>query len=321
MDLDRMLEMCRRDQWTIDDLDWDVAPRALSRDHEIAVCQYFKDMSGIELLAGELFRVQGEQTDDPTLKAIFESFVADEQRHSEVANRLSAHYDVHRYQPYELNPHLVAFREPFVEVVNHMPPDVAVAYITTGELLLDIALLRSLDDFVDDEMSKRAMKLINRDESRHIAIDYHMVGFYAGDDYTRWLESRPKKTAEEQAKSFLALATMLFYAAPFFKKVFFGPMELTDPSGHRLTEAFKRMQLLGKKPGVSERPFSKFVMTVHTLFNDPVFGKLLGPLLSRLIGLPGYVLADLHTEEEQARYARMSFDELAADALQAKTLH
>ena len=28
----------------------------LSREDEIAVCQYFKDMSGIELLAGELFR-------------------------------------------------------------------------------------------------------------------------------------------------------------------------------------------------------------------------------------------------------------------------
>ena len=86
-----MLVMCRRDQWSLDDLDWDVTPRQLSREHEIAVCQYFKDMSGIELLAGELFRVQGEQTSDPTLKAIFESFVVDEQRHSEVAARLCAH--------------------------------------------------------------------------------------------------------------------------------------------------------------------------------------------------------------------------------------
>mgnify|MGYP001323141556 CR=1 FL=1 len=316
-----MLVMCRRDQWSLDDLDWDVTPRQLSREHEIAVCQYFKDMSGIELLAGELFRVQGEQTSDPTLKAIFESFVVDEQRHSEVAARLCAHYDVHRYQSYELNPHLVAFADPFVDVVNHLPPDVAASYITAGELLLDIALLRSLDDFVDDEMSKRAMKLINRDESRHIAIDYHMVGFYSGEEYTRWLDAQPGKPLREQARSFVALARMLYFAAPFFRRVFFAPMELTDPTGQRLREAFKRMQLLGRKPGVTERPFSKFISTVQLLFNDPIVGRVFGPLLARLIGLPPVVVQTLYTEEEAARYADMSFTELAEDALAAKTLH
>jgi len=316
-----MLAMCRRDQWTINDLDWNIEPRILSRADEIAICQYFKDMSGIELLAGELFRVQGEQTKDPTLKAIFESFVVDEQRHSDVADRLCAHYDVHGYQRYELNPHLVKFREPFVEAVHHLPPDVAAAYITSGELLLDIALLRSLDDFVDDEMSHRAMKLINRDESRHISIDYYMVGFYTGDEYTRWLDARPPKTLDAQLASVWALAKMLFHAAPFFREVFFTPMELTDPTGKRLNEAFKRLQLLGKKPGVMERPFSKFVGTVQDLFNDPLVGKVLGPALSRLIGLPPYVLQTLYTDDEVERYGAMSFTELADDALAAKTLH
>ena len=57
------------------------------------------------------------------------------------------------------------------------------AYITAGELILDVALLRSLDDYVADEMSHRAMYLINRDESRHIAIDYRMVEYYASPEY------------------------------------------------------------------------------------------------------------------------------------------
>ena len=120
MDLDRMLKMCRRHQWAIDDLDWDIEPRALSREDEIAVCQYFKDMSGIELLAGELFAVQRDQVDDPRLQEIFESFVEDEKRHSEVAQRLCDHYDVHGYQRYELNPHLERFSGPFVEAAHHI---------------------------------------------------------------------------------------------------------------------------------------------------------------------------------------------------------
>lgn len=321
MDLDRMLAMCRRDQWTIDDLDWDVEPRTLSREHEIAVCQYFKNMSGIELFAGALFEVQAQQTDDPTLRAIFDSFVEDERRHSAVADRLSAHYDVHRYQAYEMNPHLVKFQKPFVEAVHHLPPDVAASYITGGELLLDIALLRSLDDFVDDEMSHRAMKLINRDESRHIAIDYHMVGYYSGDDYVAWLDAQPPPPLAQRLEAWWALAKVLYHAAPFTKAVFFEPMELTDPTGVRLREAFKRMQLLGKKPGVSDRPFARFLETVQDLFNDPVVGLLFGPLLARLIGLPPHLVKRMYTEEERHRYARMSFDELAQDALGAKSLH
>ena len=88
MDLTRMLELCRRDQWNADDLDWTVKPRAMSRDDEIAIVQYFTDMAGIELLAGALFQVQRDKTDDPTLKKIFSTFVADEKRHARPLCRL-----------------------------------------------------------------------------------------------------------------------------------------------------------------------------------------------------------------------------------------
>jgi hypothetical protein len=73
MDLGRMLDKCRRDQWSIDDLDWSIPPPALPRDKEEAVVQAFIDMAGIELLAGALFETQREKTADPTLKKIFSS--------------------------------------------------------------------------------------------------------------------------------------------------------------------------------------------------------------------------------------------------------
>ena len=117
-----MLDKCVRDQWSVDDLDWNRPPPRLPREKEEAVVQYFTDMAGIERLAGALFGLQARKAEDPTLKAIFESFVVDEKRHSEVAKRLCAHYDVHHYQSYELNPHLLRFRAPFVEAVHHLPP-------------------------------------------------------------------------------------------------------------------------------------------------------------------------------------------------------
>ena len=84
-----MLHKCRRDQWSLDDLDWSRQPRQMSRSDEIAVVQYFTNMSGIELLAGALFQEQRERTDDPVLEEIFDSFVTDEVRHSRVAAQLA----------------------------------------------------------------------------------------------------------------------------------------------------------------------------------------------------------------------------------------
>src|SRR6185503_9977836 len=153
MDTARMLEKCIRDQWSLDDLDWSAAPPAMPRDKEEVIVQAFTDMAGIELLAAALFEVQRENADDPTLAKIFATFVVDEQRHSAVAKRLAQHYDVHHYRNYKESPPLTAFRPHFLVVVEEALPELANAYITAGELILDVALLRSLDDYVADSMS------------------------------------------------------------------------------------------------------------------------------------------------------------------------
>src|SRR6185503_19368906 len=242
MDLSRMLEKCVRDQWSIDDLDWSLPPPKLTKDKEQAVVQYFIDMAGIELLAGALFEVQRDKTKDPTLRKIFSTFVADEKRHSAVASRLARHYDVHHYRVYTESPSLTAFRPHFLALVENTSPEIANAYITSGELILDVALLRSLDDYVADDMSHRAMALINRDESRHIAVDFHMTEHYASDAYLA--QPRPRPSARELAVGVRAVAVMMWHAKPFLQEVFVAPMDRTDPSGRRILEAFKRIQLV-----------------------------------------------------------------------------
>jgi hypothetical protein len=318
MDLGRMLEKCVRDQWSIDDLDWSLSPPTLPRDKEEAVVQAFTDMAGIELLAGALFEVQREKTKDPTLKKIFSTFVADEKRHSAVAARLAKHYDVHHYREYAESPSLTRFRPHFLALAQKASPEIANAYITSGELILDVALLRSLDDYVDDEMSHRAMHLINRDESRHIAIDFHMTEHYSSDEYVAELKRRRKPTPRELASGLRALATMMWHARPFLQEVFMAPMDRTDPSGHRIKEAFKRIQLIMRKPTVARQPFSKFMIGAQNLYNHPIAGKLFGPLLLRALGAEDRAARFLFTDEELARSQRMSFDELAEEAVGVK---
>ncbi len=318
MKLERMLSMCRAGQWSVDDLDWSVRPRALTREQELAVCQYFTNMSGIELLAAALFEVQRDATDDPLLAEIFDTFVTDERRHAEVARRLAAHYDVHGLRRYAVNPHLERFRGPFLDVLHRVGPDIANAYITTGELLLDVALLRSLNDYVNDDMSSQAMTRINRDESRHIAIDFYMVEYYSSPEFVALAASQPARSLVEALRAAVAMIVMLYRASPFLREVFFEPLDLTDPSGKRMLEAFKRVQLLARKPQVAARPFTRFLRTMQDLYNHPVLGRALEPLLRRAIGLDPRVIVDLYTPEELRRAQRMSIQEMAQEALQLK---
>jgi hypothetical protein len=318
MDLERFLAKCRQGQWRLDELDWSVAPRPMARREEIAVVRYFTNMAGIERLAAALFAAQRRLTDDPVLREIFATFVADEERHAQAAERLAAFYDVHHFERYELSRELIAFRGPFLRAVERVSPEIANAYITGGELLLDVALLRSLDDYVADAMSRQVMELINRDESRHIAMDYFMMERYADAEYRR--RQRARKSLVARLRSLLIVGEMLFYARPFLAAVFLDPMELLDPGGTRLKEAFKRMQYLALKPHLEQRPFARFIVTVRRAYNAPVIGALFGGLLSRIGGAPGKYLADLYTADEAARVRAMSVEELAEEALRAKEL-
>lgn len=309
-----MLAKCHDGQWHVDDLDWSGRPAPMDRDKEEAVVQAFTDMAGIERLAAALFVAQRDKTDDPTLRAIFASFVVDEARHAVVAARLARFYDVHRYRRYAQSPTLVAFRAPFLAVVELAAPDIANAYVTAGELMLDVALLRSLDDYVGDEMSHRAMALVNRDESRHIAIDFHMTEHYASDAYRAGRSARAPLSVTGAA----AIARMLWFAQPFLRDVFLAPMDRTDPSGRRLHEALKRIQLVSRKPMVARLPLMRFMHAAQAAYEHPVIGRLFSGVLLRMLGAEPRIAGRLYDEAELARSQAMSFDELADEALAAK---
>jgi len=318
MDLSRMLERCERGQWALSDVDWSRQPRALPIDIERDVVQYFTDMAQIERFAGALFAEQRRRTRDPLLASIFQTFVIDEERHAQAAERLAAHFDVHRLRSYEPSPSLVRFRPKFLAALRHLSAEVANAYIVGGELLLDIALLRSIDDYVDDPTCHDVMKLINRDESRHVAIDYFMVDFYASPAWAREEAAMARRTLADTARALVSFSGILLSAKPFIRDVFIEPMTRVDPDRRRMREAFKRMQLLGAKPGVAARPFASFLRALRFLYKTPGTHALFGRMAERLVGVPGEYLFDLYSAQEWERAGAMSMDELATEALGVK---
>lgn len=314
-----MLEKCVSGQWKVDDLDWTRPPAPMSRDKEQAIVQYFTDMSGIERLAAALFEEQGRRTTDPVLGRIFASFVEDELRHSQVALRLARHYDVHHYREYAISPPLRRFSPHFVHAIRFLSAEYATVYITTGELILDVALLRSLDDYVDEPTCAAAMRLVNQDESRHIAIDFHMIEYYASDAYQRDLAGDPSVPLREQVRAWWAFAQVFLHVRPFFRTVFAEPMRRTDPGGKRIREAFKRIQLLSAKPRVAARPFNRFLLKLQQIHNHPIGSRVLGRILVRVTGVDREYLQILYSPDEFRRAADLDFDQLAAEALAAKS--
>jgi hypothetical protein len=318
MDVDRMLEKCKRDQWRPEDLDWSSPPKPMTRAQEEAIVQYFVNMSAIERFAKALFEEQRNRVEDAKLKKIYATFVADEERHAVVAERLARYYDLHAYKTYEVSKEIERFKPHFLRAIKYLSDEVANAYITGGELMLDVALLRSLDDYVDDDMSHRAMELINRDESRHIAVDYHMVEYYTTDAYWEKKKSEPAKPMGHRLLAAWSFVSLLRTGGPFFMEMFFRPMQTVDPSGKRLTEAFKRMQLLQAMPGLDRSPLARFSLFLRDTYNHPFYGKLFGGIAQRIAGVPHSFMKNLYSREEAATARKNGFGWLASEALNAK---
>jgi hypothetical protein len=300
------------------DLDLSRPPRDVSEDDERAICQLFCDMSVIERLAGALFREQVRRARDPRLRAIFQTFVVDEARHSLAAQMLSDYFDRRSLDVYRPSEALLRFFPHFVRGVTYLEDDVANAYITAGELILDIALLRSIADYTDDPTVDHVMSLINRDEARHVAIDYFMTEHYCSPEYQAAAERAVReKGVRERAMGAWTFANILRYGQPFFRAVFFEPMSRIDPEGTRLREAFKRMQLLGTKPGATTRSFGRFMHRMQAAYQHPLAGGVVRRVIGRVTGVGEY-LGELATAAELEEARTKSFDQLAEDALAIK---
>jgi hypothetical protein len=129
---------------------------------------------------------------------------------------------------------------------------------------------------------------------------------------------RAKRSAVEQLAGVRAFATMTMWGRPFFRDVFFAPMNRTDPTGRRIREAFRRMQLLSVKPGLDELPIIKFWRTAMDLYGKPWMGPRGKEAIARIVGTEPRLMERFATEDEIARAKRMSFAELAEETLAAK---
>ena len=242
LDLGRMLERCRKGQWSVDDFDWNTKPAPMSKFDEMEICQAFTNLIYIERIAALAFLEFSKTGELESERAIFETFYDDEIRHAEAMFRLSNYFNQNNYKIYTPDPALVQFVRTITTTIKDINPEFASAMVTLGELVLDVALLRAVNDYVEDPLSRAVIEKVNQDESRHIAMDFYLTEKYGAREQRR-ASARELLTLLGDRNLFGAMAWALIALGTLFGRV----AGIMDPGGKRFQEAASRFALLGKR--------------------------------------------------------------------------
>ncbi len=309
MDLQRMLDRCNRGQWKVDDFDFTGKPVELSRFDEMEICQAFTNLIYVERIAGLTFLELSKKVEDPTLKAIYESFYTDEVRHSVAVAKLADYFNVHNYRIYTPDERLTMLVRYITRTIQEINPAFASAMVTLGELVLDVALLRAVNDYVEDPLSRGVIEKINQDESRHIAMDFYLMEEFGKQ------ESEPPSVGDlARLMSNLNLFGSLTWAVLFFGDFFARVVAIMDPEADRFLEAQRRFAMLGERnPNIAKNRGYQILLGISKVLVE-IFPRYNAIGSTFKIGVKGQIArAEARGEKQPFKPAHPSPEKSAID--------
>jgi hypothetical protein len=179
IDLEKMLEKIKRNQWALADIDWN-APgvELVTENAELypKLKDFMADLMWIEHVGARGFAAMAKKAPNDTLKQIYQYFHAEEQRHANAEMALMKRWgmlDGDTLPEPNINIRLVV--EWLDTYADQMPLSVLGSVIPMLEITLDGALCKFLLDTVDDPVCHVAFEKINADEARHLGVDFHVL--------------------------------------------------------------------------------------------------------------------------------------------------
>ena len=177
LDLDRMLDRVEGGQWALDDVDWAAKGAERIRDDQREKLRAFMtDLVWIEHVGARGFAALAKQARDPRLRTIYEHFEREEERHARAELELMRRWGMVEKGEIpiaNINVRLVIqWLDRYADTVDFATLTCVIAML---EVALDGALVRFLLDEVDDPLCHDVFAHINRDEARHLAIDFHVM--------------------------------------------------------------------------------------------------------------------------------------------------
>ena len=224
LDLDRVLAATRAGQWSVNKGDRTGAPvqgaEALSRADRRALGMALVFVAGLEEQAARVFALCADYVDDARAKEIYGLFAQDERRHADAERKLAARFGVHhRDLPRATRWMLESLAG------NFNPPtrgvhEVSSATILLFELGLDSLIPALRDKVAGSPLQEEVFRRIDRDESRHLAMDYWLLDRKGGEFGGRPLAEvltggQPRSLRERITTRYILWRTMVAFVIGF----------------------------------------------------------------------------------------------------------
>lgn len=175
--LEDMLQTIKDKQWALADVDWE-APGADTISAELwpKLKDFMADLVWIENIGARGFAALAKKAPDPTLAEIYRYFHAEEQKHANAELALMRRWGMLEEDEIpEPNINVRLAIEWLDKYSDGLSLTVLGTVIPLLEVALDGALLKFLLEEVRDPICHDAFRHINSDESRHLAVDFHVL--------------------------------------------------------------------------------------------------------------------------------------------------
>jgi hypothetical protein len=255
--LEDMLATIKERQWALADIDW-AAPGAelITEEQKPKLKAFMADLVWIENIGARGFAAMAKKAPDPTLAEIYRYFHAEEQKHANAELALMHRWDMLADDEVpEPNVNIRLAIEWLDTFADRMSLSVLGTVIPMLEVALDGALLKFLLEEVHDPVCHAAFRKINADESRHIAVDFHVLDLLG--------QARLRSLLIQTAGTFVSpglLIGALMYV-PLLNKVRDNIVDM-GLSEDRLYEAMKRFKRNGER-GQGTRILTYQVLKLH----------------------------------------------------------
>jgi hypothetical protein len=181
-DFEAMLQTIIDRQWSLADIDWD-APGAetVSAETRAKLKPFMADLVWIEHIGARGFAGLAKKAPTPTIRAIYQHFHAEEQKHANAELALMRRWGMlEGDQVPEPNIQVKMAIKVLDTYGDNLPLSALAALIPLLEVALDGALVKFLTDEVQDPVCHEVFRHINSDEARHIATDFEVLDAIAG---------------------------------------------------------------------------------------------------------------------------------------------
>jgi hypothetical protein len=279
LDLAETLQTIKDRQWMLKDIDWE-APGAelVTEAQKPKLKAFMADLMWIEHIGARAFAGMAINAPDPTLREMYRYFHAEEQKHANAELALMKRWGLLDNAEVPLPTLQIAYALDMMDKsADRVPFETMATSIPMLECALDGALLKFLTDEVKDPLLEVVLNKVNADESRHLAVGFHVMGMLSGAPLRRMLVIAFKMASGSGVIGLKHLVAILPLYGAMREELYAMGMD-----GSRLHKAMERYRKARERdPRLNNNPLYKMTSAYSylTMQRHPVWSRVENTML------------------------------------------